>query len=237
MKKTKISILLPTRQRSRALITSLTSLINNHSGESDLEILIAYDNDDSESRDFFRDRWPEIAKHLPGHELQVFEVERYGYTKLNKYVNFLGTQATGDWLMFWNDDAVMLSSNWDREVTKYPDYFGCLRMQVINHLHPFALFPIIPRTWLDVFGEISPVTHSDWWIYNVSAWATRLLNIRVDVYHNRADLSGGNNDETYSEISYSADGRDPTNPYDYIHPDRQRDLQAWREKMQSYLGR
>jgi hypothetical protein len=138
--------------------------------------------------------------------------------------------------MFWNDDAVMLTNAWDREVLKYPDYFGCLRMQCINHQHPFALFPIIPQGWVKLFKEISPVVHSDWWIYNVTAPLTRMLNIRVDVYHNRADITGGNNDETYRETSYSADGKDPTNPVDYAHPDRQRDLMTWRERLARHTG-
>jgi glycosyltransferase involved in cell wall biosynthesis len=236
MKTQKISVLLPTRKRARALVTSLTSICNNFSGDGELEILIAYDRDDDESRNFFATVWPDLNRYWPCVTLQIFESERYGYTQLHRYVNLLGSHATGDWIMFWNDDAVMLTNAWDREVLKYPDYFGCLRMQCINHQHPFALFPIIPQGWVKLFREISPVVHSDWWIYNVTAPLTRMLNIRVDVYHNRADITGGNNDETYRETSYSADGKDPTNPVDYAHPDRQRDLMTWRERLARHTG-
>jgi hypothetical protein len=59
----------------------------------------------------------------------------------------------------------------------------------------------------------------------------RLLNIPVQVYHDRADVTGGNNDETFKEQSYAADGKDPTNPEDYAHPDRQRDLTDWVTKL------
>jgi hypothetical protein len=75
------------------------------------------------------------------------------------------------------------------------------------------------------------VNHSDWWIYNVTAPVGRLLNIPVQVYHDRADVTGGNNDETFKEQSYAADGKDPTNPEDYAHPDRQRDLTDWVTKL------
>lgn len=97
--------------------------------------------------------------------------------------------------------------------------------------HPFALMPIIPRAWIDFFGCISPVSHSDWWIFNVCHPNQLVFDINASFYHDRADVTGGNNDETFAERSYSADGRDPTNPYDYIHPQRQKELGEWINKL------
>jgi hypothetical protein len=54
-----------------------------------------------------------------------------------------------------------------------------------------------------------------------------MKNIPVEVYHDRADVTGGNNDETFQEQSYAADGKDPSNPEDYAHPDRQQELREW----------
>jgi len=231
MTKPKISILLPTRKRTEALVKSLGSLVANatNMGEN-LEILIAYDDDDDESREFFENVWPDFIAQSNASS-KVFETQRFGYLKLNRYVNFLGEQASGQWLMFWNDDAVMLTENWDQEVLKNSGYFGLLRMPCVNMNHPFALFPIIPCDWIEFFGCISPVAHSDWWIYNVSTPVGRMKNISVQVYHDRADVTGGNDDETYRERDYSADGKDPTNPDDYVHPDRQQDLAAWINKL------
>ena len=119
--------------------------------------------DDEESRQFFEETWhPFIAQSEA--TTKVFETERFGYLRLYKYVNFLAEQATGDWIMFWNDDAVMLTENWDDAVVNETGYFGLLRMPCVNMNHPFALFPIIPRSWVDFFGRVSPVNHSDWWI-------------------------------------------------------------------------
>jgi hypothetical protein len=146
-------------------------------------------------------------------------------------VNFLAEQASGDWIMFWNDDALMLTENWDEEIVNNDGYFGLLRMPCVTMNHPFALFPIIPREWIDLFGLISPVNHSDWWIYNVTVPAGQMKNIPVNVYHDRADVTGGNNDETFKEQSYAADGKDPTNPEDYAHPERQADLLNWIRKL------
>jgi hypothetical protein len=154
---------------------------------------------------------------------------------LYKYVNFLAEQASGDWIMFWNDDALMLTENWDEHIVEHDDWFGLLRMPCVTMNHPFALFPIVPRQWVDLFGCISPVNHSDWWIYNVTAPVNRIMNIPVEVYHDRADVTGNNNDETFREQSYAADGKDPSNPEDYSHPDRRQDLLVWIKKLETHV--
>jgi hypothetical protein len=231
----KISILLPTRKRSAAVIKSIGSLLATAKHPEQLEILIAYDDDDAESREFFSTTWFPFIQQVNASS-KVFETERFGYLKLNRYVNFLGEKASGDWLMFWNDDALMLTDNWDEKIIEQAGYFGLLRMPCVSMNHPFALFPIIPRSWIDTFGCISPVAHSDWWIYNVTAPAGRLKNIAVEVFHDRADVTGGNNDETFKERSYAADGVDPSNPDDYSHPERQQDLSRWIQKILTVIS-
>lgn len=230
MTKPKISILLPTRKRTEAVVKSIGSLLANAKDTSRIEILIAYDDDDDESRQFFSETWYPFLAQCEA-TTKVFETERFGYLRLYKYVNFLAEQATGDWIMFWNDDALMLTENWDEEIVKNDGWFGLLRMPCVTMNHPFALFPIIPREWTEFFGQVSPVNHSDWWIYNVTVPAGRMRNIPVQVYHDRADVTGGNNDETFKEQSYAADGKDPTNPEDYAHPERQKDLRDWINKL------
>jgi len=225
-----ISIILPTRKRTATLINSLNSLLARASDTSRIEILIAYDDDDTESAEFFANTWQAYISQCNATS-KIFETPRYGYLKLNRYVNFLGKNASGRWIMFWNDDALMLTDGWDDEIVKHNDYFGLLRMPCVNQNHPFALFPVIPREWIDTFGCISPVTHSDWWIFHVTSVAGRIINIPVEVYHDRADISGGNNDQTYRETSYDADGKDPTNPDDYAHPQRQLELIDWITKL------
>ncbi len=226
MTQPKISILLPTRKRVAAIIKSVSSLLTQAADPSRIEILIAYDDDDDESRDFFSTTWFPFVEQS-GATTKVFESERHGYLRLYKYVNLLAEQAQGEWIMFWNDDALMMTENWDDEILKNSGFFGLLRMPCVTMEHPFALFPIVPRSWVDFFGQVSPVNHSDCWIYHVTSAVGRLRNIPVNVYHDRADVTGGNNDETFKEQSYAADGRDPTNPEDYVHPDRQRDLKEW----------
>lgn len=230
----KISILLPTRKRTEAVMKSIGSLLATAKNTAHIEVMIGYDNDDRESQEFFSGAWADFLGQCDA-TTQVFETERYGYTQLNRYVNYLGEEARGELLMFWNDDALMMTDNWDEIILAQKDHPGVIRMPCVSMNHPFALFPIIRKDWITRFGQISPVSHSDWWIYNVCAPLKQVLNVPVEVYHDRADVTGGNNDETFAERSYSADGKDPTNPYDYAHPQRREDLIAWIHKFQAYL--
>lgn len=234
MAKPKISILLPTRKRTEAVIKSIGSLLAYAKNTADIEILIAYDDDDEESREFFSSTWFDFVAQTEA-TTKVFETERFGYLKLNRYVNLLGEEAVGDWIMFWNDDALMQTENWDEHIVNETGWFGCLRMPCTSMNHPFALFPIIPKSWIDIFDKISPVAHSDWWIYHVTKNVGRFKDIPVMVYHDRADVTGGNNDETYQERSYAADGQDATNPDDYSHPDRRKELEEWITKLNTLL--
>jgi len=230
MTQPKISILLPTRKRTDLLVKSVSSLICNAKDSANLEFLIAYDEDDTESKEFFQNVWQGFIEQSSSTS-KIFESPRYGYLQLFRYVNFLAEQATGDWIMFWNDDALQLTENWDEEILKHTGWFGLLRMPCINMNHPFALFPIIPRSWVDFFGLVSPVNHSDWWIYHVANSNNLMKNISVQVFHDRADVTGNNLDDTFKEQSYDADGKDPTNPFDYSHPERQKELSEWIHKL------
>ena len=229
-KKSKISILLPTRKRTQQVYDMVREALLLAESPSRIEVLIAHDDDDNESQAFFySDKWLKMIDRF-GATSKVFQTERYGYIQLFKYVNLLAEEATGDWLFFMNDDAMIESKSWDREIRKCDGWFGLLRAQS-NHDHPFAIFPIVPKRWIEEFGCFSLVNHSDWWAYNVAARTNRMRNIMVNISHNRADLNGMNNDETFKEQDYSTDGRDPTNLDDYSHPQRQKELREWQQKM------
>jgi glycosyltransferase involved in cell wall biosynthesis len=220
-----ISIILPTRKRTELLTKSVASLVDTAANKDNLEILVAYDSDDEESKDYFANpNWTTIQH-------KEFEFERQGYAKLHNYVNFLGEKAKGSWINFWCDDLFMLDEGWDEEVLSHEGFFGLLRTNTVNHPHPFAMAPIFPAEWVSYFGKVSPVTHCDWWLWNVCHLANRVIDIPIRTYHDRFDLTGNNEDIMWEERDYSADGKNPTNPSDWSHPDRRRDLITWSEKL------
>jgi len=226
-----ISILLPTRKRKTALEQSVKSLLSLADNGANIEFVIAVDKDDSDTENYVKGKkFINLLKKYKTSE-NILTFEPLGYLNLYVYVNECAKMSQGNQLMFWNDDAEMLTKGWDTIIDKNANYFGCLRMPCVNMNHPFALFPIIPRKWLELFKCISPVNHSDWWIYNVCKPLNRITDIPVEVIHNRADVNGENNDETFANNSYLLDGHSPHDPRDYSHPDRIRDRSIWTETL------
>ena len=209
----KISILLPTRGRTDALERSIMSLVDLASNPQDLQVLVGFDTDDTKSSDYFVEH---IAPRIDqaGAAYTCLAFEPMGYIRLNEYVNALAQQARGDWLMFWNDDAFMESAGWDQEITKHTGRFCCLRMPTHN-FHPYAIFPIVPKKWLDLFGYLSDHQISDAWISQISYMLDIMVTVPIQVTHDRHDLTGNNNDETFKNRPM-LEGN-PNNPRDFNH--------------------
>lgn len=192
--KADISILLPTRGRTTALQTSLRSILEKASDTSTIEILLAFDHDDTQSFQWFEEHVaPEIDR--TGAHFVCFGFDRLGYIRLNEYVNYLGGQAQGDWLFFWGDDAIMETPDWDQRIREVRD-FRVLRIPT-HKSHPYAIFPIVPRTWYDLFGYISAHQLSDSWVSQIAYLLDIMHNIDVTVTHDRFDLTGNNRDDTW----------------------------------------
>ena len=113
-----ISILLPSRGRREVLKESILTLIENASNPKRLELLLGLDADDEGVQEYIKDN---IAPILKEHQVEcranIFEP--LGYENLHTYVNTLASNANGKWLMFWNDDGLMKTKNWDNVITEY----------------------------------------------------------------------------------------------------------------------
>jgi hypothetical protein len=194
--KYKISILLPTRGRIQSLEKSLTSLLSRAHDPTQIEILLALDRDDTE---VIRFATTDLKKSLESQYQCGYTVMAFnpiGYIRLNEYLNALARVSQGDWLFFFNDDAVMDTQNWDLEIQKHTGLFRVLRAETTNQ-HPYAIFPIIPREWVQVTGHISPHQINDAWISHIAYLLDIMVDIPVFVHHERFDLTGLNNDKTY----------------------------------------
>lgn len=190
-----ISVLLPTRGRTDALKRSLVSLIEKSSNPTDMEIILGFDNDDQDSIKWCKENiFPVLEEH--GIDAIVIEFTPMGYIRLHEYLNAMAGVANGSWLMFWNDDAVMETQDWDLEIAKYNDRFLCLRMKTHNE-HPYAIFPIVPRDWFYLLGHLSNHQLTDATISQMSYILGIMQNLDVWVVHDRYDITGNNQDDTY----------------------------------------
>ena len=230
MSVTELSVLLPTRGRTTALQSSLISLVDKAHDVSKLELLLAFDHDDVESIAYFNET---IAPELKSKGCRYFcyGFERLGYLRLNEYLNSLAKTAKGRWLMFWGDDAIMISQDWDLRITEHTD-FSVLRIPTHN-CHPYAIFPIVPREWYEMFGYLSAHQLTDSWVSQVGYLSNIMQNIDVEVIHDRFDLTGNNNDSTYGERPMlEGNVKDPRD-FNYIKYRKQRFSDA--AKIANYL--
>lgn len=190
-----IAILLPTRGRADMLERSVKSVVELAENPSRVQLMFGFDNDDPVGIKYFVE---ELQPWLDQHSVNYTAIKfaPLGYIRLNEYVNELARKSDARWLVFWNDDAVMETQDWDTEIMKYDGEFKLLAFHTHND-HPYSIFPIVPRKWLDLLGYLSPHQISDAWLsqqaYMLDVWQ----RISVDVLHDRHDLTGNNNDTTF----------------------------------------
>lgn len=213
-KQFKIAVLLPTRGRTDALSRSVISLVNRAVEPNNIQLLLGFDDDDVAGFEHFQ---ANVQPYLDEKNIDytVMQFERMGYLRLNEYVNALALQADADWLCFWNDDAIMETTGWDREIARHTGEFKLLAVHT-HRDHPYSIFPIAPVQWLETLGYLSPHQISDAWLsqqaYMLDIWE----RIEVYVTHDRHDLTGNNKDETFDNRPM-LEGN-PKNPGDFHHP-------------------
>lgn len=153
----KISILCPSRQRAGLLRKSLASLGPVH------EVLVRIDDDD-----------PDLERYEAIEGITLLKGERLGYERLNEYINELAAISTGDWLMLWNDDAIMETPDWQKPIDDFdPEMPAVLNVHKPQHNY----FPLISREFYERLGEYSPSPNSDSYVAEVA----RLVGVEYDI--------------------------------------------------------
>lgn len=184
-----ISVLLPTRGRVKLLEKSIKSLRTNTRDKQNVEILVAVDLDDTDTL--------EVASDLAD---KVVSMERVGYSRLNEYYNALSEVAQGDWLVLWNDDAVMITKGWDRNLTQVPKDILVADLQSQHTATNLCCFPAVRKEAVKVVGGFSPHTpHCDSYWQDMGRALNAIKLVDIHLSHNRFDMTGDNNDTTWQE--------------------------------------
>jgi hypothetical protein len=227
----KIAILLPTRGRTDALTRSLIGLLEKATDLDSIQVLLGLDTDDTVGIQHFQeDLQPKLDDM--GVDYTAMSFEPMGYSQLHDYVNTLARASSADWMFFWNDDAIMDSEAWDTEICKYTGEFKLLAVHTHND-HPYSIFPIVPRAWLDVIGHLSLHSMNDAWLSQNAYCVDIFERINVHVTHDRADLTGNNLDATYKQREL-LEGN-PSNPKDFHHPEQTSKRMRECDKLNDYL--
>lgn len=206
-----IAILLATRGRQEPLMRSLQSLVDLADNAKRIQFMLAFDRDDAVGIDYFVSTvQPWMDQQGLQYHAEVFEP--MGYINLHKYNNAMAAKTASDWLVIWNDDAVMETQGWDTVIASYTGQFQLLAFYT-HRDHPYSIFPIVPRAWFDLLGYISPHPTQDGWVSQQAYMLDIWQRIPVNVLHDRYDLTGNNADETFRNRPM-LEGK-PTDPRDF----------------------
>ena len=220
-----ISILLPTRKRVKQLQKSVESLIHCASNPTKLQFLFGVDDDDNETLEFLK------TSNYPNQS--VLKFKRLGYENLHVYNNSLCAYAQGTWIMFFNDDAIMNTKAWDEKIENVKK-FKLLRVKEQTN-HPYSIFPIFPWDWFRLLDHISLHGQNDAWISEIAYLLNIMEDIDIEVTHDRADITGNNNDSVFQERVYKEGS--PDTPGDLHHKDMVQRRFADASKLAWYLER
>lgn len=116
-----------------------------------------------------------------------------GYHDMHHWVNAMAQKARGDWLIIWNDDAVMKTQDWDQVLLGCsPDSFIwhgvedviCLVAKTINHPGATGFF-FLRRKVVEILGQFSRIPHNDTWVTTLMRSVDSLYNIdAIAIEHN-----------------------------------------------------
>ena len=222
-----VSVLLPTRQRIKLVEKSIASVLELATAPAQIEIAIAYDDNDHESIEYFNSQsWKTFVESHGSSQLSIC-CPPWGYDGLHHYYNLLAEKTQGQWLLAWNDDAAMLTPGWDQQLQEIKDFKGMVHMECTTFPR-LTLFPLIPRDWVDLFGCITGGPHIDSWIQEINRVTRTIKKIDALVLHDRFSETGNNNDETFRSRTWG--GRA------LYHTDEMKQLRAdWAQRWSEFV--
>lgn len=213
-----ISILLPTRGRTDVLKKSILTLVDKCKDPKDIEVIFGIDEDDQTVIDYVKSDIAPIMQSA-GIETRANIFKPLGYENLHTYVNTLAGSSQGEWLFFWNDDCLMETQDWDEVVKSYTGQFKLLAPKDNHAGHPYAILPIVPRDWYILVGHLSQNAQNDAWLSHIAYMLDIFERIDISFIHDRADITGNNDDETFKNRKYMEGN--PNDPRDFGHQDMQ----------------
>lgn len=179
------SVLIPTRGRAKMLIGAIQSIQSTATIGSDVEFLLKIDSDDSETKSA-------IEKFLAYNgDISIRWIESgrgNGYADLHYWYLQLAQISLGEWLLVWNDDARMLSPQWDellRESSKVfcpEDKIAMFVPKMWDHHAPPSLF-FLNKKYVDVLGNLSWIPHIDDWIHSIMTILSRVFYVPIGISH------------------------------------------------------
>ena len=206
-----ISLLIPTRNRTKSLRRLFDSIKETCNSTGNLEVLLRIDEDDIETIRFIE----EYSKNSKLLIRTVIGKRGKGYVDMHKKMNELCQISNGKFLFFFADDVQFMTRNWDEKIlatynSMYSDNIFWIRTSHMEEGNPWATFFVITRDWYNVTGHFGTCYHQDTEFNYVAKHVGREIFIKdIVVVHHRADSKtgtvDGEIDQTHVEGRMAAD--------------------------------
>lgn len=199
--KNKISLLLPSKERSNKFRRMMNSINNTISDKKRVELLLLLDENEIEI-DLYKNL---INKDFKDYNIKIYIKNIKTHAKRN---NFLASQCTGDIIFPINDDIIFVSKFWDEyidiEFSKFKKnqpmclWINCGKKY--NYLH--TDFPIVNKKWFETLTYIGSEYFNFWyldtWICALSHLSKKfLVTNKITVKQFSADTFENEVDNTY----------------------------------------
>ena len=197
----KISILIPTRNRSKKLDRFLNTLKLKTSKINRIELLILFDQDEPDLKNY-----EQILENYSGFlEIKIFKKNLKTHAERN---NFLAKNIQGTIIFPANDDIVIETNNWDDlldiEVSKFKKGDPLCIWPDSGNKYPFlhCHFPIINDIWYQKLGYVGSELFNFWyldtWICDLAKRSGKMIyakKIKFKEFNAQANIEEF--DETY----------------------------------------
>jgi glycosyltransferase involved in cell wall biosynthesis len=182
-----ISVLIPSRGRPVFLSQTITHI--KATATKDVEILVAVDPDDPETK-AVAERRKCVVVEAP---------ERFGYQGLYRYFNLMADQATGSWMVLWDDQSAIMTPAWNDMIEALPANIVVGDLQ--NHFSPqLCCFPAVRSDAVKALGCYSYETpHVDTFWETIGRRLGAIQPVPAYVHHERPDITGIAEDATHIE--------------------------------------
>jgi hypothetical protein len=130
---------------------------------------------------------------------------RYGYDELHIYYQQLAARSKGEWLLVWNDDAIMLTQDWDVVLDELPG--SVLVADLQSHHSPMCCFPAARKRAVDIIGRFcSDNPHVDSFWQDVGRGTGTIAVVPIHVHHAQvAGRPGWGDQHDYYGPAHQAD--------------------------------
>ena len=160
----KISLLCPTRQRTKKFLRFIESILNLTEDLNNLELLVLIDEDEKFSTEY------ENLINKINNKRKFIKLYKKSLSSNPERMNYLNSKSIGNIILPVNDDMIFLTNHWDRLLrndfnkSKNNEPFSVwLRCDRKYTYLDASAFPAVNRNWENKLGYLSYPKFKNWY--------------------------------------------------------------------------